>query len=188
MVAAQIATMGSAILMIVPGASAQGGFMGGTGSGRPLQRDDVEAILQARAVRYVVPVDRTVAQVVSSQPQLADTGHRHDDGLLRAARLAGGPRALLYGCRKRYRSEGLCPRGKPWPQNLFGDSDPVGQQVRVKQMPCEIIGVLAAKGQSAMGSDQDDILIIAVGDAANAGAQSKPSVCQHHHGGGDERR
>ena len=66
MVAAQIATMGSAIIMIVPGASAQGGFMGGTGSGRPLQRDDVEAILQARAVRYVVPVDRTVAQVVSS--------------------------------------------------------------------------------------------------------------------------
>ena len=37
MVAAQIATMGSAILMIVPGASAQGGFMGGTGSGRPLR-------------------------------------------------------------------------------------------------------------------------------------------------------
>ena len=40
MVAAQIATMGSAIIMIVPGASAQGGFMGGTGSGRPLQRDE----------------------------------------------------------------------------------------------------------------------------------------------------
>src|SRR4051794_4699038 len=66
MIAAQIASMGSSMLMVVPGASLQGGFSGGAGSGRPLLREDVDALLQARAVRYAVPIDRTVTQVISA--------------------------------------------------------------------------------------------------------------------------
>jgi len=45
-------------------------------------------------------------------------------------------------------------------QNLFGGRDPIGEQIRVKQMPCEVIGLLATKGQSAMGTDQDDMLLV----------------------------
>jgi putative ABC transport system permease protein len=159
MVAAQIATMGSAILMIVPGASAQGGFMGGTGSGRPLQRDDVEAILQARSVRYAVPVDRTVAQVISAnlnwQTPLLGTTTEY-------AALRDWPvgRGRFFTSAENDTAAKVCVLGQTVAQNLFGDTDPVGQQIRVKQMLCEIIGVLTPKGQSAMGSDQDDILIM----------------------------
>ncbi|HND10879.1 MAG TPA: ABC transporter permease [Pseudomonadota bacterium] len=159
MVAAQIATMGSAILMIVPGASAQGGFMGGTGSGRPLQRDDVEAILQARSVRYAVPVDRTIAQVISAnlnwQTPLLGTTTEY-------AALRDWPvgRGRFFTSAENDTAAKVCVLGQTVAQNLFGDTDPVGQQIRVKQMLCEIIGVLTPKGQSAMGSDQDDILIM----------------------------
>ena len=159
MVAAQIASMGSAILMIVPGASAQGGFMGGTGSGRPLQRDDVEAILQARSVRYAVPVDRTVAQVVSSNLnwQTPIIGTTTDYLALRDWPVARG---RFFNSAENDTAAKVCVLGKTVAQNIFGDTDPVGQQLRVKQMPCEVIGLLAAKGQSAMDSDQDDVLIM----------------------------
>ncbi|MBL8633145.1 MAG: ABC transporter permease [Myxococcales bacterium] len=159
MVAAQIASMGSAILMIVPGASAQGGFMGGTGSGRPLQRDDVEAILQARSVRYAVPVDRTVAQVVSSNLnwQTPIIGTTTDYLALRDWPVARG---RFFNAAENDTAAKVCVLGRTVAQNIFGESDPVGQQLRVKQMPCEVIGLLAAKGQSAMGSDQDDVLIM----------------------------
>jgi putative ABC transport system permease protein len=65
-IAQQVASMGSAMLMIVPGASVQGGFVGGAGSGRPLLRDDIDAIKEARSVRYAVPIDRSVGQVISA--------------------------------------------------------------------------------------------------------------------------
>jgi putative ABC transport system permease protein len=159
MVAAQIATMGSAIIMIVPGASAQGGFMGGTGSGRPLQRDDVEAIMQARSVRYAVPVDRTVAQVVSANLnwQTPVLGTTTEYAALRDWPVARG---RFFTAAENETAAKVCVLGQTVAQNLFGDSDPVGQQIRVKQMPCEIVGLLSPKGQSAMGSDQDDILIL----------------------------
>src|SRR5262245_44247107 len=66
LIAAQIASMGSAMLMVVPGSSVQGGFAGGAGTGRPLMRDDIEAIQEGKAVRYAVPVDRSAGQVISA--------------------------------------------------------------------------------------------------------------------------
>ena len=133
--------------------------MGGTGSGRPLQRDDVEAILQARSVRYAVPVDRTIAQVISAnlnwQTPLLGTTTEY-------AALRDWPvgRGRFFTSAENDTAAKVCVLGQTVAQNLFGDTDPVGQQIRVKQMLCEIIGVLTPKGQSAMGSDQDDILIM----------------------------
>ena len=43
---------------------------------------------------------------------------------------------------------------------LFGGQNPVGSEIRIKQFACEVIGLLAARGQSAMGSDQDDTVIM----------------------------
>ena len=158
-IAQQIATMGSAILMVVPGASTQGGFMGGAGSGRPLQRDDVEAILQARSVRYAVPVDRTSAQVISANlnwqtPIMGSTPEYI------GIRDWPVQRGRFFTHAENETAAKVCVLGHTVAQNLFGDADPVGEQVRVKQMPCEVIGVLGKKGQSAMGSDQDDILLM----------------------------
>jgi putative ABC transport system permease protein len=52
-------------------------------------------------------------------------------------------------------------------QNLFGDSDPIGQIIRVRKVPMEVIGVLEAKGQSLSGNDQDDVILMPITTARN---------------------
>lgn len=54
----------------------------------------------------------------------------------------------------------VCVLGQTVTTMLFGDEDPVGQTVRVSNLPCRVIGVLAIKGQSATGQDQDDTLMM----------------------------
>jgi putative ABC transport system permease protein len=54
----------------------------------------------------------------------------------------------------------VCVLGQTVAQQLFGAGDPLGQVVRVKSMPCEVVGVLAAKGQSSQGQDQDDLVVM----------------------------
>ena len=54
----------------------------------------------------------------------------------------------------------VCLLGQTVADQLFGDLDPVGQTIRVRKIPCEIVGVLAAKGQSSIGQDQDDVLLM----------------------------
>jgi putative ABC transport system permease protein len=159
LIAAQVASMGSAMLMLVPGASVQGGFSGGAGSGRPLLREDVEALRDLRSVRYAAPVDRTVAQVISSNlnwsTQVLGT-------TLEYIRIREWPvrRGRFFTSAEDETAAKVCVLGQTVAQNLFGDADPLGQSIRVKQMPCEVVGVLAQKGQSAMGTDQDDIILV----------------------------
>ncbi|MBZ5564300.1 MAG: ABC transporter permease [Acidobacteriia bacterium] len=54
----------------------------------------------------------------------------------------------------------VCLLGQTVVENLFGEEDPVGKTMRVKGLPCRVIGVLDRKGQSAFGQDQDDVLIM----------------------------
>jgi putative ABC transport system permease protein len=54
----------------------------------------------------------------------------------------------------------VCVLGQTVVANLFGTADPVGQTIRVQQLPCRVLGVLAVKGQSAIGQDQDDVVLM----------------------------
>jgi putative ABC transport system permease protein len=54
----------------------------------------------------------------------------------------------------------VCLLGWTLVDNLFGQEDPVGKTIRVKSLPCQVVGVLASKGQSPFGQDQDDVLIM----------------------------
>jgi putative ABC transport system permease protein len=54
----------------------------------------------------------------------------------------------------------VCVLGKTVADKLFGDDSPIGQQIRVKHVPCKVIGVLAAKGQGSWGQDQDDLVLM----------------------------
>ena len=159
-IADQIASLGSNMLVLFPGASVAGGFSGGAGTGRPLLREDVDAILAgASAVRYAAPVDRTAGQVVSSNQNWATSifGSTPEYFLVRNWDVARG---RLFTASENETAAKVCVIGQTVAQNLFGDSDPIGETVRVKQMPCEVIGVLVAKGQSAMGNDQDDVMMV----------------------------
>ncbi|MCS6914276.1 MAG: ABC transporter permease [Myxococcales bacterium] len=156
----QIASLGSSMLIVIPGASTTGGFVGGAGSGRPLLREDVDEILRlAPAVRYAAPVDRTVAQVVSANLNWSCQvlGTTPDYFLIRDWAPARG---RLFTASENETAAKVCLLGQTVAHNLFGSADPVGEMVRIKQMPCEVIGVLAPKGQSAMGTDQDDVVIV----------------------------
>ena len=54
----------------------------------------------------------------------------------------------------------VCVLGQTVVTNLFGPEDPIGQSIRVKKIPCRVIGVLAPKGQSPIGQDQDDVILM----------------------------
>src|SRR5262249_60085289 len=54
----------------------------------------------------------------------------------------------------------VCALGQAGVGNLFGIADPVGQTIRVRQIPCQVLGVLAVKGQSPIGQDQDDVVLM----------------------------
>ena len=56
----------------------------------------------------------------------------------------------------------VCVIGETVRENLFGQKNPIGDEIRIAQFACEVIGVLAAKGQSAMGSDQDDTVVMPI--------------------------
>jgi putative ABC transport system permease protein len=63
------------------------------------------------------------------------------------------PDAVTYAAKS-------CVLGQTVVANLFGQQDPVGQTIRVQKIPCQVIGVLATKGQSTTGQDQDDVLLM----------------------------
>src|SRR2546425_2733261 len=54
----------------------------------------------------------------------------------------------------------VCVLGQTVVANLFGAADPIGQTIRVQQLPCQVLGVMAVKGQSAIGQDQDDVVLM----------------------------
>jgi putative ABC transport system permease protein len=56
----------------------------------------------------------------------------------------------------------VCILGETLRENLFGEANPIGERVRVGKLPCTIIGTLKAKGENAMGMDQDDILLLPI--------------------------
>jgi putative ABC transport system permease protein len=59
----------------------------------------------------------------------------------------------------------VCLLGQTVVDNLFGDMDPIGQFIRIKNLPFTVVGVLAPKGQSAQGQDQDDTILVPVATA-----------------------
>jgi putative ABC transport system permease protein len=54
----------------------------------------------------------------------------------------------------------VCVLGGTVAEKLFGDASPIGAQIRVRHLPCKVVGVLAAKGQGAFGQDQDDVVLM----------------------------
>ena len=159
-VEAQIASIGSNVLLVYPGSTTQGGVHGGAGTVTTLTEEDAEAIQkELSAVRYAAPSLRTVAQVVSANQNWSTgiTGSTPAFFIIRDWSFESGvpfTDADVAGAAK------TAVLGKTVANNLFGSQDPVGQIVRIQNVPFKVVGVLAPKGQSAMGQDQDDTVIV----------------------------
>jgi putative ABC transport system permease protein len=156
----QIASMGSNLIIVLSGSATSGGMRFGSGSVPTLTVEDSKAIAaECSAVKYSAPVLQGVTQVVYGNQNWSTLTY------------ASTPEALLIRDWPVVRGrtvtqsdvEGaakVCLLGQTVVNNLFGDIDPVGQVVRIKQFPFTVIGVLSLKGQTTWGQDQDDVVYV----------------------------
>lgn len=154
----QIASMGTNVIMILPGAGFRGGVATAAGSAVSLKMDDVQAIRsQCSAIKYLSPVARASGQVIAiNNWNTSINGVYIEYFDIRDLSLESGAR---FTDDDEKRAAKVCIVGKTVSDNLFGiDVDPVGQKIRIRSVPFTIIGLLKAKGQNSMGQDQDDII------------------------------
>jgi putative ABC transport system permease protein len=155
------AAMGSNMLVILPGTTSTGGAQGGFGSMPTLTWDDLRALqTDAPAVRYAAPVLRTNAQVLSEDQNWGTSvnGTTPDYFAIRNWAIARG-----VGITESDVDSGakVAVLGQTVVDRLYGaNADPVGQQIRIKNIPFQIGGVLARKGQSPSGQDYDDAVFV----------------------------
>lgn len=159
-VEAQISGLGSNILMVFPGSTSRGGVMGGSGTGTGLTEEDQHAVKeQCPAVAYVSPQVGSGGQVVYGNQnwQTRINGGTVDFFAIRDWRLEAGDFFTEQDVRAATK---VCLLGQTIVQQLFAGVDPIGQTIRIRSIPFRVIGTLKAKGQNAMGMDQDDLIII----------------------------
>ncbi len=156
----QIASLGTNVLIIFPGSITQGGVRLGAGAQTTLTTADVDAIREGCSdVAYVSPMARTGRQVVAGNLNWGTSvqGGSADYFRIREWPLASG----RYFTEQDDRAETkVCLLGQTVIQNLFPGQDPVGQEVRIGNLPFIVIGTLVAKGQTSNGQDQDDIVVM----------------------------
>ena len=154
----QIASLGTNVILIFPGSTNQGGVRGGFGTGVSLIGDDIEAIReQCPSVALVSPSLRTFSQIVY-QEQNWRTGIQGVDPPyfdIRSWPVSSGQYFTEQDVRGATK---VCVIGQTIVDNLFKGADPIGAVIRIRNMPFKVVGVLAPKGQSAQGSDQDDVI------------------------------
>ncbi|HTW75962.1 MAG TPA: ABC transporter permease, partial [Steroidobacteraceae bacterium] len=160
-VEAQVQSLGTDLLVVLPGATRINGVRAGNGSAASLRVRDVGAILEEDgAVADVSYVNRQNTQVVYGDQNWSTSVQGVSASYLSIRRwpvIAG--RALTP--EDDHDGATVCVLGQTVVLNLFGPfSDPIGATVLIKNVPMTVVGVLAAKGHSATGQDQDDVVFI----------------------------
>ncbi len=161
-IAEQISSMGSNLLIILPGSTTAGGVRMGAGTQPTLTLGDTDAIVrECSAVLDSAPIHNGIAQVVSGHLNWSTgvIGTTPSFLVVRDWELSGGRPFTTQDVRAATK---VCLLGQTVVDNLFGDQNPVGQTIRIKNLPFTVIGVLAPKGQNAQGQDQDDTILIPV--------------------------
>ncbi len=158
----QIQSIGSNLLIIMPGSTTSGGVRMGAGTQPTLTLGDSDAIKrECSAVSYVGPSLSGVAQVIYGHANWSTgiQGTTPDMLALRNWPLSSGRAFTTQDVKSATK---VCLLGQTVVDNLFGSENPVGQVVRIKNIPFRVLGVLAVKGQSAVGQDQDDTVYVPV--------------------------
>lgn len=161
-ISAQIASMGSNLLMVLPGASTSGGVRMGMGTQLTLTYNDVEGIRkEISSVQAAAPVLNGVAQIVYGN-QNWSTGVIGTTPSMLEVRDWGVASGRPFTEEDVRNASKVALMGVTVVNNLFRNINPVGQMVRIKNIPFTVIGVLEEKGQSPNGQDQDDTIYIPV--------------------------
>ncbi|MBR0567441.1 ABC transporter permease [Azoarcus sp. L1K30] len=155
-VSAQIASMGSNLLMVRPGQR----FGPGSEAAPNFKLADVEAVRsQIGAAVAVAPVVSSAVTAVNQSRNWSTvvTGSSNDYFSAGNWELTAG---RSFSESEERAGKAVCVIGNTVRDKLFGQQSAVGAEIRIKQFACEVIGQLKSKGQSAMGSDQDDIVVM----------------------------
>lgn len=155
----RIANLGANLVVISPGSSSRGGVSGGAGSFNRLTVEDAELLArESQLLSAVSPVVVSRAVVVGARGNWRAPLQGVDANYLQI-------RSWPLSSGRFFTEEEVTARrkvvvlGATVADALFPGEDPVGQLVRMRDVPLEVVGVLARKGQTAEGSDQDDVVI-----------------------------
>ena len=155
-----IASLGSNMLIIRPGASLSGGLRGAAGSKTTLKYEDALAIQKKiKEAQYVSPAVHGSGQLVNGNQNWSTgiQGVTPEHMIVRDLKISHGSFFTEKEMTSRSR---VAVIGTTVSTNLFGEENPVGKTIRVSNQPFRIIGVLESKGQSSVGQDQDDVVLI----------------------------
>jgi len=159
-VKAQIASLGDNVFMIFSGSFSASGTRMSSGQRSTLTTDDVDAIrLQCPNVKATSPSIRVSGQLVYANQNWATSLFGVSPEYMDIRRYEVNNGRMFTDTDMRGAAK-VCVIGQTIVDNLFQGSNPVGTIIRVRRLPFEVIGVLAPKGQSAMGQDQDDVALI----------------------------
>jgi putative ABC transport system permease protein len=153
----QISSLGTNLLMVRPG-QRQG--PGGAAGAPTFKEADAEAIeAQIGGVAAVAPEGRASVTVVGNGRNWSTsvTGSTNRWFQIGNWRLASG---RMFSDDEQTAGGAVCIIGETVRREIYGGTRGLGEQLRIKQFSCEVIGVLASKGQAAMGNDQDDTVVV----------------------------
>jgi putative ABC transport system permease protein len=163
----QIKSLGSNLIILLPGSVTSGGVRMGAGSRSSLTEDDAVAIQRELPdIQAAAPALRGTGQVVAGNNNWSTVFYGVTPEYFEA-------RNWVIASGKGFEPTDLTGSGKvvllgeTVARSLFGDSDPIGQTIRVRRVPMQVIGVLERKGQSLMGQDQDDVILMPISTARN---------------------
>ena len=159
-VEAQVASLGQNVVSVFSGSTSSGGSRGGWGSAPTLTVEDAEAI------------DREVPDIIGVSPEVRDRNQVLANGLnwntsvngvgpdfpeIRSWKIADGAMFSEQDVRNVAK---VAVIGKTVVDQLFANTDPVGQTLRIRNIPFKIVGVMETKGFNLFGSDQDDVVMV----------------------------
>jgi putative ABC transport system permease protein len=156
----QIASLGTNLLVVLPGTVTLGGARTGSGGRQTLVASDAKAIMdEIPVVSGASPVVRQVQQVIAGDQNWSTPvqGVAPEFQQIREWQVQEGrfiSQADIESTAK------VALIGQTVAYNLFGDSDPIGAIIRIKKIPFHVIGILGAKGQTGNGTDQDDVIMV----------------------------
>jgi putative ABC transport system permease protein len=161
----QIQSIGSNLIMVLPGSVSTNGVRLGAGAVASLTQDDSKAIAaECPSVALSVPTVRGGVQVVYGNNNWATNaqGVTPDYMTVRDYTMLSGQ---FFTTQDVDAAAKVAVLGETVAGNLFGDSDPTGQAVIIKNVPFTVVGVLTPKGQSPTGQDQDDVILLPISTA-----------------------
>ncbi|MBZ5493444.1 MAG: ABC transporter permease [Acidobacteriia bacterium] len=161
----QIASIGSNVIIIIPGSMTSSGLHMGTGNAATLTESDVKDIsAQCPEVAAAAPAVRGAGQIVYGDNNWATVilGTTPAYLTIRDVAVAKGASFTDHDVDS---ANKVALLGQTVVDNLFNGADPIGQTIRIKQIPVTVTGVLERKGQSPTGQDQDDIILLPISTA-----------------------